>query len=582
MFSVSKEKLARMPQDDLYLAYKNVPISQLKVKEHFDTLTKEQKLYAHHLSRACWFGSRIVLAQVSSSSVDIYNLIMELFSPCADEEGIKLRIAELKKCCDCNEESVNDFVSYAVQILGNLGNYKSFGDTKFIPRLKESEFRKIVKCSGNQKALELYEKVSESIYSLHDSELLLGFPSQGHYSAYYSSDMTKEEIDLVNRYMEQKHVNAYNTRVFKLEQEKTFSIKVASAEKRTVPKEQFEGVYIQWEFGDYSEEMTGIVRELQSALKYVANDIEKKMIEKYIESFQTGSIEAHKDSQRYWIKDISPKVETNIGFIESYRDPAGVRGEWEGFVSIVNQEQTKKFESLVNNAKAFISKLPWGVSFEKDEFRKPDFTSLEVLAFCTSGIPAGINIPNYDDIRMNDGFKNVSLGNVLNSPKASTEVTTFLSPEDVALFDKYKSPAFEVQVGIHELLGHGSGKLFEESRKGVFNFDPKNPPVNPLTQKPITSWYKPGETFGSKLGNFASSYEECRAESCGIFLSVEKDVLKIFGHECKEAEDVYYVNWLLMVRAGLLGLEFYDAEKKQWGQAHMRGNLSLFCRFNFF
>jgi len=200
--------------------------------------------------------------------------------------------------------------------------------------------------------------------------------------------------------------------------------------------------------------------------------------------------------------------------------------------------------------------------------------ALQVLTFATGGIPAGINIPNYYEVREKTGFKNVSLANIL-AAKAPNEEITFIHPDDLALYKQWDTRAFELQVANHELLGHGSGKLFQEDAEGKFNFD-KEKTINPLTGKPVTSWYKPGQTPGTVLGAVSSSFEECRAETVALYLVSNQEILNIFGYtDKKEAEDIQYITFLLMARAGLRALELWDPKAKKHLQAHMQARLGI-------
>ncbi|KAF9158625.1 hypothetical protein DFQ26_007399 [Actinomortierella ambigua] len=566
------------PQDSHgFFADLAAPFCALAIKPHFEALDHTQKLYAHHLSRASFEGTRIILRQTTPHAEDIYDLIIATFS--AANAHKLTDIGALKAKSGVSDEDFEHVLQYSAQFLSNLANYKSFGDSKFVPRASADAFEKVIAASENaHRALPLWNKVKAEIYELEpEGRRFLGYPDQGHVIGYYSENFTKKDIDLVQAALEANDISSLNTRAFK-HADGTYEVRVASAQKGGDKIVHHNGTNIRLVFGDFSDALTKVSDSFRAALPSVANEHEKKMVESYIETFTTGSIEAHKESQREWIKDIGPMVESNIGFVETYRDPAGLRAEWEGFVAMVNKEQTAKFEKMVQAAPKFIPLLPWGAVYEKDSFFKPDFTSLEVLSFATGGIPAGINIPNYDDIRQTLGFKNVSLGNVL-SAKAPSEKIPFLTKKDYALFEKLRGPAFEVQVGIHELLGHGTGKLLQEFADGTFNFDHKNPPISPVTGEAIKTWYKPNQTWGSVFGAISSSYEECRAEAVGLYLSTDKDMLKIFGHTDESveegiADDVMYINWLIMARAGLIALEFYDPVKGH-GQAHMRARFAL-------
>ncbi|TNY19974.1 peptidase family M49-domain-containing protein [Rhodotorula diobovata] len=565
---------ASNPHMDRYLADKAPPVCSLNIADSFKALTKQEKLYSHYLSDASWAGARIIMRQTSAASEKLFDLLVATFSSAADPTKLA-NLAQLKHKSGVSDEDWDAVLAYAAQVFSNLSNFRSFGATKFIPRAAQDAFAAVVAAAERSSvALPLWKELASEIYALTpEASLSIGKPTAGHTSAYYPSSPppSDAQVDEVQALCDAAGISTLNTRLSRVSDTELLLLVASSGDlPASFPKSLKSdklGFTVRLEARDYSDALGRVNEALHEARKYVRDENQGQMLEKYEESFATGDIEAHKQGSRHWVKDVGPVVESYLGFIESYVDPSGARAEWEGFVAIVNKEQSAKFNTLVDGAPQLIEDLPWGKDYEVPEFKRPDFTALEIVSFCTGGIPAGINIPNYHDVRENDGFKNVSLSNIL-SAKAANEELTFISPDEAAQYRKWEDKAFEVQVASHELLGHGSGRLFQEQADGSRNFDDKT--INPLTGKPITSWYGPGESYGSRIGPVSSSMEEMRAEAVALYLAGNKQILEIFGFKTEQDQnDLAYGMFLVMARAGVRALEFFDPKTGKHGQAHM-------------
>jgi dipeptidyl-peptidase-3 len=86
-----------------------------------------------------------------------------------------------------------------------------------------------------------------------------------------------------------------------------------SAEQRDLDESEWildDGKKVKLVFGDYSMAMDTIAHHMEQAKKYAANDHEIEMMEQYSKSFRTGSLEAYKLSQKAWVQDKGPTVES--------------------------------------------------------------------------------------------------------------------------------------------------------------------------------------------------------------------------------------------------------------------------------
>jgi dipeptidyl-peptidase III len=202
---------------------------------------------------------------------------------------------------------------------------------------------------------------------------------------------------------------------------------------------------------------------LESAAK-VADPQQAKVIRDLIRYYQTGDPKDWLAFGIDWVQNDAP-VDFANGFIEVYRDARGAKGSSQSFVSVTDQRVNALMQKLAQNAQYFEDHAPWDPQYRKQGVKAPVAKAIETLIetgdFHVTTV--GDNLPNENEIHEKYGTKNflfTSSTRALSRAAGFAALEEFAAtPEEIALGKKYGDEAGILMTALHEVIGHGSGKL---------------------------------------------------------------------------------------------------------------------------
>ena len=219
--------------------------------------------------------------------------------------------------------------------------------------------------------------------------------------------------------------------------------------------------------GRYSAQITAIVAHLEAAIPYATEPM-AKALRALITFYRTGEETDRKAYDIAWVQDKASPVDTINGFVEVYLDARSIKGAWEALVFYVNREKTSQIRTIAEQAQWFEDHMPWDPKYRKEGVHGVTANAIDiVIETGESGpiTPVGINLPNDQAIRERYGSKSVSLSNVNEAYDRSTlpEFRNEFSwtPEEAGRSKQWNAFAGELTTNMHEVIGHGSGKVAE-------------------------------------------------------------------------------------------------------------------------
>jgi dipeptidyl-peptidase III len=486
----------------------------------FEQLTLKQKVLAYFLYRAAIAGHTLADQQNHRNALEIRTFLETIYENAGGMDE-KLR------------ESVHDYLKY---IWINHGPYDHDSHVKTPPNY--------LTCEMLQQAAE-FAHTRGAVFELEPGETLKAKLARLRHAIFdpaFEPVMTNQKkgddiiatsaVNLYDRRLTQKDIDA-----LPVAWQQRLNVRFAFENGKAVPQVYRIG-------GLYGGDLETISHFLALSLAYAESEEQRRGIRFLIDYYRTGDEEQFRRYSVAWLRS-DTTIDYLNGFIESYMDPRGVIGQFEGNVSFVSDSTL--IGRLAENALYFEKKMPWPDGYKLEKINKP--VANVVNAIVETGdsgpaSPAAYNLPNYNDLRRDHGSKNIILLNIEEARSdriREATINEFYLPEYRDLVRRFGDRARQWEVYMHEVIGHGSGK-----------------PAAGLKVDPAVA-----------IGRAYSSLEECRADLVALYHAPDPKLAEIGAFQKEEQGDLVRSMLISYLQGQMNRYRMYEDDFVR--EAHQRG-----------
>jgi dipeptidyl-peptidase III len=429
--------------------------------ESFQSLDAKQRELAYWLTQASIAIDPIAYDQFSEFGLRQKRLLEGIVAhPKGIDAGVRAKVADFTKL-----------------LWANKGNHNELTSQKFLPSFTFEELKQAAQIarkngafssvSGDLQAIATLEQLTTELEDLRASlfdpnfePMLTAKNPSGRLDAIQASSNTFYEGVTLADLKDFHDAHPLNSRVVRSKDGKLREevYRAGTPERKVAP-----GLY-----ATYLKRANEYLAKAQR----VADPGQAKAIGDLIRYYQTGDPADWMQFGTDWVQN-NAVVDFVNGFVEIYRDVRGAKASSQTFVSITDKPVTETMVRLGDNASYFEEKAPWDPRYKKQTFRPPVVKAVETLIEAGDfGVTViGDNLPNENEIHEKYGTKNflfTSSTRALNSATGDAMAKEFASSREIAERSaKYGDEAGDLMTALHEVIGHGSGKLSDRLKSGA-------------------------------------------------------------------------------------------------------------------